>query len=408
MESLLRILLYTTTFTIPLEWYFSVGHVSITRVLLAVVLGLSLLNVLMSLRVQRPMAMHWLALSFVGWSTFTLAWTLDPGQGMSLTLKYVLYIGFVFAMWKLVRTERELHVILGSYLWGCFCLVALLLVNYLTGAVYDPGASYTRYAVEGMNPNLPAILISTGIPVAWYLTANDEYRLFRVLFLPAALFCVVISGSRTALIITLLALAYCVHPIISRSRRSARLIAAALVIITIGIFVAIPDAHWSRLALLLPDVAQERDYTNPRFPIWIAGLDVALDDPFFGVGAGSFHEAISERLGYSIGAHNTFLAVFSETGAIGLGLFLFVVATLGLSVARQRSRDAVFCVILLSMWFLAANSFNYVDYTYTWLIFGLVLAASRRHSGAGVRTVSKGNATSRRYRAVAVPLHSEK
>jgi O-antigen ligase len=370
-------LLCITTFSIPIEWYLSVDHLTITRVLLVFIFGLLLLKIIASGKIRRPVSLHWMALLFIVWNLFTLGWALEPDRVINLVLKYVLYLGLIWTMWEIIQTDREQNLIYDAYLWGCYFLAILLLIAFLSGSTFNPSAAYTRYSVEGMDPNFPAILVSAAIPIAWYLIVNDKPRLDRALFLPAALFCVVISGSRTALIVAVIGLAYCLRPVISKSRLRVRVTAIVSIVLAVVFLAYVPDVQWNRLALLLPDVAQQRDYTNPRLPIWIAGLEIALENPLFGVGTGNFHSAISESIGQRKGAHNTFLAIFSETGLIGLGLFFLIIGTLVFRLMRGASRHKTICSMLLVMWFLAANSFNYIDYTYTWLVFGLVLVSTR-------------------------------
>jgi O-antigen ligase len=68
-----------------------------------------------------------------------------------------------------------------------------------------------------------------------------------------------------------------------------------------------------------------------RFRLWKDMLPVALWQPFFGHGLGTFNELVDYLRGYRFGsldAHNDYLKIFTELGAAGLGLYVLIISNL--------------------------------------------------------------------------------
>jgi O-antigen ligase len=75
-----------------------------------------------------------------------------------------------------------------------------------------------------------------------------------------------------------------------------------------------------------------------RFLTWRAGVDMALDRPFVGVGMTEFEHAVAD---YSVlkgrAAHSTWFSVLGETGLPGFILFLSLIGTTFRSLFRTAS-----------------------------------------------------------------------
>jgi len=114
-----------------------------------------------------------------------------------------------------------------------------------------------------------------------------------------------------------------------------------------------------------------------RLSIWVAGLEMIVQHPFFGVGFGQFAEHVGSHLRDlawipspdaaqgKVLAHNTFLSVGAEFGLIGLTLYLLALsgiykAARGAAVAawgqRGQSWVAGYCLVyLVNLQFITAN-----------------------------------------------------
>ena len=125
--------------------------------------------------------------------------------------------------------------------------------------------------------------------------------------------------------------------------------------------------------------------TSGRFSLVANGIRIAQAHPLAGVGVGGFKHAYADRVHRfkskepkTAASHNTPVTVAAETGLVGLGLFLALVAALFLQAFRRADRSLAGSVALTGGLVLAAilcHSLFYNDFfedPTTWVIFGLI------------------------------------
>ncbi len=100
-----------------------------------------------------------------------------------------------------------------------------------------------------------------------------------------------------------------------------------------------------------------------RYELWQAGLRMWIDYPIAGVGIGEFQTHLLDYTtgrfawrGVAVGAHNSYIAVLAETGAVGLVLFLGMIAS-----------------ALWSLWRAARRKDDFSGLAATWLIVLVVM-----------------------------------
>ena len=118
---------------------------------------------------------------------------------------------------------------------------------------------------------------------------------------------------------------------VRRSRTNVALSASmAVVVIAVVLGISIPIIGASGLSGVVGALGRDTTFTG-RTEIWQAVLPVALHNPIFGVGYGSFW--INPPIHYDLfimvnEAHNGYLDLFTELGVVGLILFLgFLLST---------------------------------------------------------------------------------
>lgn len=164
-----------------------------------------------------------------------------------------------------------------------------------------------------------------------------------------------------------------------------------------------PSAVWSRIGTVLDPLTERRDVgrivdssTELRLGAQQAAIEMFLERPFAGVGAGNFpalYQQVTTDLGLravrgEFQPHNVYLEILAETGLLGLAAYAFMVlAALGsLRKARSRLRgsspevgdrcelmygiEAAFLVYLTSGLLLQASYPRYF-----WMLLALVVAA---------------------------------
>jgi O-antigen ligase len=173
-----------------------------------------------------------------------------------------------------------------------------------------------------------------------------------------------------------------------RWRAAVAVAVVAAVMIPAGI--AAPQFHNVRHNLLGSSASGLNRATSGRLKLVVNGLRVAEDHPVVGVGVGGFTKAYAERRGGRRGtpkaaSHNTPVTVVSETGAVGLALFLWllvaalVVAFKGNSgLARMSDRTAVIAGILFVAIIVHSQFYNaFFEDPLVWGLLALVALAAR-------------------------------
>jgi len=120
-----------------------------------------------------------------------------------------------------------------------------------------------------------------------------------------------------------------------------------------------------------PAAAQRRE-------LWRNAWEMFLESPVYGVGSGNSARETERKAGYSLEAHNTYLGLASEVGAVGLLIYLaafgyFPVKALARGYAARDRRYrfmawSLVCVFLSIA--LAGITSNVEDYRGLWMLMG--------------------------------------
>ena len=111
---------------------------------------------------------------------------------------------------------------------------------------------------------------------------------------------------------------------------------------------------------------------NGRGTVWNNGLDLFWQNPILGIGAGSFSGTVGG--GIRMAAHNTYLEILVEHGAIGLTVFLTILAGLILKTKRYPLDERLLWWITLGCWMILVATLSWENREITWLIWGLCIS----------------------------------
>lgn len=285
------------------------------------------------------------------WAAASTLWSVDQRASLGYASTFAQLTVMTWVVWQLC-SGANLHRVLAAYLLGCLVSIGSAVANYLTGNE----AAYQRFAASGSDPNEFALLLALGIPMAWQLLARARRAglLLPLAFLPAAIAGVVLSASRGGALASLVALT--VVPLAPRAlgptgRRG--LVAAAALLLAATPFLAPHLASGARsgvdrLATIGASIAGGT--LNQREVIWAGGLAAAAERPALGAGAGAFASVLERSAGLRQVAHNTFVSVLVETGAVGLALFLATLLAVALPLLRlEPGRRATSLVLLATL-----------------------------------------------------------
>ncbi len=214
---------------------------------------------------------------------------------------------------------------LAAWLGGSFCAVVYGLLQHYGGIGRLMVPQMQRVMSTFGNPIFFAAHIVVTLPLAaglWFAYRRKIVRLLLAVYIAAALAAVYFTGTRAAYI----GLAAAAAVFIFAAVRTARMRAAAagLLVIAGTVFFFSTEKLWSR--------------QQAHGLIWRDTAAMWLHHPLTGTGPGTFHiyfpRYASDELkriwptGQFIvnDAHNEFLQYLSETGVVGLGIFMWVLA----------------------------------------------------------------------------------
>lgn len=308
-------------FSVPWQGFADVGSVgTISKVLGFVAVGIAAVAVLLEGVRHRLVEAHVAMIAFTGWSVLSIAWSLFPDDSRSAALTFAQLLVTALLIWEFADSRARLMGVMRAFVAGCVVLAVNVVQQYLA-----LGEEVARIGGSGAHPNDVAFVLCLGIPLAWYLSLRTPYGVELLAargYVLLALYAIVLTASRSALVIAGLALL--IVPL-SYSRLSAGWRVGLVLLILASFVVAppfLPERQVDRLATFSTEL-QDGDL-SARAQIWSIALDIMAEHPLKGTGVGAGRRLIAGEYGLAEGAHNTYLSVALETGAVGLALFGFM------------------------------------------------------------------------------------
>jgi O-antigen ligase len=392
MSSFAYACLWLFTFTVPWEATVMIpglssgptGNGTIGKLVGLATAGVGLFAVLARGRARRLALFHVLAGCFVLWMGLGIGWSMDPGETKKNFTSVVQAAAIPWLIWEFAGTPMRRRRLLQAYVFGAYVSAISALLNWQAGISVrgSHGAVTTtmetgRYSVEGFNPNELGFLLVLALPLAWHLSLTHRNTILRWvnrLYLPIGTLAILLTGSRSSLIGVILAL--CIVPLtLGRLSPAMKVGVVAILIATVSVGAFfIPEKTLERLSTTKEEI--ESGTLNERRVIWRAGGEVFLRHPIRGVGSGAFPAAVEPFLGYSKTAHNTYLSVLVEEGAVGLILFTLMLVSIYLHVRSAAPDERRFVLVLLVTLLIGLIPRSWEVKKPLWLMFGFLLAPS--------------------------------
>jgi len=294
-----------------------------------VLLGLALLLIIYTYKNQRMKQINVAGLlvfsAWLSWTIFSLSWAPTTDYGMKKAIRIVLIIGWAYLSGMLLVGLDTIRVKKFLRAWLSVALVIaiftiIIYVRYGSSAFYGTfGASYLGF---GRVIALGLIVLMACILSKDYDLCGFNYIYSSTIFLimSAAL---LLSGARGPLI----AVTFSVLIGALMLRRMNRLLLFLLLLTSISIpFLrnSYIEARTLNRLLLLVSVEGGGASAQGRLLRWKDALSLLHDSPIIGGGLGSFYYYFGNIDAEADYPHNIFLEVASETGMIGLILFIIV------------------------------------------------------------------------------------
>lgn len=365
------LLLLATIFAIPFEESVKIpGLGTLAKALGLVAFAAWFLGVLVSGRMRTPVLFHYLFFGFGVWTSLSLYWSHDTSATAGRIVTFFLLFALVLVIWDLCDTPEAVRGALQAYVLGTWVAAISVYVSF----AQNNQVKYGRFAADGAaDPNVMALFLAIGLPIAWYLFLNAQNRFTRwvdLAYMPAGVLAMALTGSRGGFIAGSVALVY-VAMTIPRKKPIAFvstivvLIGAAVIVVTL-----VPAESFERIGTVDESIASGD--LNGRTEIWQRAWDVYVEHPLLGTGAGSTRRVLGlDKVGHNVGV--TAGLELGVIGAVLLATIIFVVFRRALSMRRPERR---MWLAVLIMWMIGGISLDLATKKVTWLLFGLLVAAA--------------------------------
>ena len=334
-----------------------------------------LATVLATKRLRKPGLFQIAAIFFVVWHALSIFWSENPGRSLAHVITWAQLLLLAFIWWDLYTTRTAVLAGLQAYIFGAYVSIGSAIGNFLAGKVfYD---HYQRYSAGETNPDGFGFIMALGIPIAWYLANSKNalrnspwLRFINYAYIPLAFFGIALSGTRTALIASIVGMLY---GLISLSRVKIWVRVAILTLIVVSVlYIVVPYVQdlrsFERLGTTTTELT-EGDLNN-RTNNWQEGFDAFLEHPLLGIGTNMYPTI--NRWGKA--AHNSFIAVLVELGLIGFVIFMGLVAITFVETWRQPKWQALFWSSVLLVWILGSSTLTWTHRKSTWFFLSLLVA----------------------------------
>lgn len=321
-------------------------------------------------QIRRLSPLHVLVFLHVAWECLTTLWTLDPTYSATLVVTYLQLTTVMCLIWNVATSDRQQRTLTEAFVLGTFVSIASTVFNYLRGQAMD----YQRYAAAGFNADDLGLTLAVSIPLSYWLSIESENPLLRWVYRLqplAAIGAIAIMATRASFAAAILASGAVVIATLRYVGRTQKLGLALCVVLGTAVALRfVPKSSWERLSTIGSEM--NSGTFGDRKQIWRAGMDMFVEHPLFGIGAGAFAPRVELRIGIRKVAHNTFISVLVEGGIIGLTIFLvlmFGIVRCILSLPTLRSRVLL---IAFSTWALVACTLTFEYRKPTWFLYTLV------------------------------------
>lgn len=382
MTRVARFTLVCLAFVLPWEDSLvvpGVGSIGRVLTLLAITTGFLALLAPGGLRLRRPTIFLAAALAFFLWSGLSFFWSADRTATLvQFAIRGQLFL-LVFFIWQLATDRAGQLALLQAYVLGCIVAVFSAIFNYVSGSE----AVYQRYSASGVDPNEFATILALGIPMAWIIVLSGRNRLLAwlsLLFIPLAIFGILLSSSRGGALVALVGLSIIPLTFAALPRTRRRAVAAVAALGVLGLLAFAPEIGSTFTASVERLAGTSRELStgtlNERSEIWSAGLTLFESHALLGVGAGAFPEAIARFTHVPKVAHNSFISIMVELGPLGLLLFGAVCLSVAVPLLRLPRLELLSYLVLLITLLIGLVPLTWEGRKFTWFVLALISAAA--------------------------------
>ncbi|MEO8089905.1 MAG: O-antigen ligase family protein [Gemmatimonadales bacterium] len=350
------------------------GIGTVSKLLGVAALGATVLQVLFTARVRKPVAFHWILAVFLCWILLSTYWAIAQPESIERKVNtYLQILVMVWVIWEASPTRSRLVSLLQAYVLGAYVAAGSTIYDYLTGSVMGQ-RDHGRFAATGFDANDLGTLLALALPMAWYIATASPYpwqrALNRAYFVIGAV-SILLTGSRGAMITSIVALS--VIPLTLKQMRTGIKVASIVMMILAGIAAAwlVPTTSFERLSTTTTEISEGT--LTGRIAIWKSGLRAVPGAPLQGYGPGGWFVAAGSVFGRIRSPHNTYLSILVEQGMVGLLLFLSLFVVILARLRHLPTFERRIGLVLLTTLAIAITPLGWDTTKALWLVLALLV-----------------------------------
>jgi O-antigen ligase len=334
-----------------------------------------IITVIATGKIRQPHPFHLVVALFLLWNVSSLLWSIEEALTIRRLRTYAQLAIMMWLIWDLYTTSDRLRIGMQAYVLGAYVSVFSTINNYLVGTT--TGRGDIRYAGFAFNENVVALIMTLAVPMAWYLAFSTvgnskTERFLKVInfaYLAPAIFAILLTASRTPLFAMIPAFLFILGSF-PRIKPITRVVVAVLLVGALYVLQPlIPQSSVERLSTAGSEVSEGT--LGGRVETWNQGIDVFLENPILGIGAGAFRRSIErEKV-----AHSTYVSVLTETGLVGFILFaVMLIMTVRQTRMLPTEWEARVWLTIFLVWAIGVSTMTWEVRKPTWLILSLITA----------------------------------
>lgn len=279
------------------------------------------------LQLSRHKGVLSLAVVFVLWLAISLAWAQDPGRGVTILASASEVVLLLMLVATTPSAPSHLRTVAAGFVAGAMLSALIGIVGHAAGAAMVDSEGRLQGAAG--DPNFFAAQMVAGIALAIGLIASGRRFAPRLLLTAALLplaYGIIASESRGGLV-ALIATGIAALVIFHRQRAQILLVVVGVAAV-MGIWLTNNHSAWERVT------SASQDRGSGREDLWTIALRVYDSHPILGVGLNNFSVYAPRytrqpgtltgvrHVETGRGVHNAYLSLLTETGVVGVALFV--------------------------------------------------------------------------------------
>ena len=260
---------------------------------------------------------------YSAWALITSIFSINAEGAVARWFSFLVpLLVLIYIINRLETDEKNIRNIMLSFVGGCCIPICIMIYFTMQGVTGE----LNRMTAFEQDQNELSVMLSIAASFVFILLKQSYPKIVNILlvvFLCVCLVAILLTGSRTGLIIFL---AVSMFGLVSFGKKGILWAVLSVIFITPLILPFIPESNIERL-LETQEQVSEGDFTGRGY-VWERGLTAFhSQNPIrmlLGVGYDQFQFLYNQNYGTFTAPHNTYLSVYVELGIIGFLIFLYI------------------------------------------------------------------------------------